>query len=142
LAAVDPHVELRRLLARKIAGLRALENPVDEFRGAAIMVAKIGPVAQKPAKLRILAARVSGNDMMLDRQLRDLAEVLDEKCIAEYQQGFGLLSLHLRKRGPELGKCADLHQMHAHAMIVRYGADAFLERHVIDISRIGQDPKP
>src|SRR5438132_12939067 len=80
--------------------------------------------------------------MMLDRQLRDLAEVLDEKCIAEYQQGFGLLSLHLRKRGPELGKCADLYQMHAHAMIVRYGADAFLERHVIDISRIGQDPKP
>src|SRR5438477_470387 len=114
-APIDHQLERARLLERQLAGVRALQDLVDQLRRAAVVLAEIRPVAQEPAELGIFAARVGGHDALLDAALGDLAKMLDEERIAEDEERLGFLLRHLGERGIELGGGAHLHRVHAHA---------------------------
>src|SRR5215510_2707171 len=69
--SVEDHVELDRLLDRKVPRGDALENTVDVDRGHAIHLSDAAAVEHEAPDLDELAARVDRDEPMLARELDD-----------------------------------------------------------------------
>ena len=68
---VDDHLELGRLLNRKIARLLALENPASIFAHHVKVLVSVRSVAHKAAGQRELASKVHGGNRKLLRRRHD-----------------------------------------------------------------------
>src|SRR5256885_3590102 len=64
---VDDQVELGGLLDRQVAGPRALEDLVDEARGAPVQVFEVGAISHEAADVREASRRIDGGDTIVDR---------------------------------------------------------------------------
>src|SRR5262245_66684602 len=81
---VEDEIELRRLLYRKLARLRALQDLVHIVRRALKQVVIIRRIGNQSARLGVLAIGISRGEPVLDRKLRDAAALAHTECVTRY----------------------------------------------------------
>src|SRR5215813_4222744 len=89
---VDHQLELRRLLNRKIFGLRALQDLVHEDRCSAPDVVDVSTIRDQAAGVDILSEPIHQRKSVLGRQFREPLSVRKEDARRRYEESASTFS--------------------------------------------------
>src|SRR5262249_28440019 len=78
---IDHQVEFGRLLDRQVARLCALENLVDERRGATEEIEEVLAIAHQPTSLHVIALWEHGRQTVRKRKFSNTLALLQEDCV-------------------------------------------------------------
>src|SRR5262245_29583114 len=78
---IDHQMEFGRLLDRQVAGLCALENLVDERRGATEEIEEVLAIAHQPTSLHVIALWEHGRQTVRTRDFSNTLALLQEDCV-------------------------------------------------------------